>query len=95
MGEFNYDNVELDFSCWNLTWGSISLLENQFFLIFPAFKTKPFCQRVTLTVSAATDDACTIKSLCNLFKQFSKAYYQPLFTTCTGTFSCNYIIRQL
>ena len=41
------------------------------------------------------DEACAIKSLRNLFEQFPKVYYQPLFATCAGTFSRNYITKQL
>ena len=95
IGKFTYDNIEPDFSFWNLTQGSVSLLEDRLFFILPASKTDPFCRGVTLTISAATDDACAVKSLRNLFEQFPKAYYQPLFATCAGTFSRNYVTRQL
>ena len=70
-------------------------MEDRLFLVLPASKTDPFCQGVTLIISAATDDACAVKSLRNLFERFPKAYYQPLFATCAGTFSRSYITRQL
>ena len=95
MGKFNYDNVEPDFSFWNLTQGSVSLLEDRLFLVFLVSKTDPLCWGVTLTILVATDNAFAVKSLWNLFKQFSKAYYQLLFTTWAGTFSCNYVTKQL
>ena len=43
MGEFTYDNVEPDFSFWNLTRGSVSLLEDRLFLVLPASKIDLFC----------------------------------------------------
>ena len=95
MGEFTYNNVESDFSSWNLTRGSVSLLEDRLFLVLPASKTDPFRRGVTLTIPAATDEACAVKSLRNLFERFPKAYYQPLFPTRAGTFSRNYVTRQL
>ena len=54
-----------------------------------------FCQGVTLTISAATDNAYSVKSFWNLFEQFPKAYYQSLFGTYAGTFSRNDVTRKL
>lgn len=68
MEEFTYDKVECNFNSWNLTWGSLSFSENQFFLIFPASKTDPFYWKVILTISATTNKAYAIKSFCNLFR---------------------------
>ena len=95
MGEFTYDDFESDFNSWNLTQGSVSLLEDRSFLVLQASTTDPFCRGVTLTISATKDDTFAVKSLCNLFDQFPKAYYQPLFATCVRTVSCNYVTRQL
>ena len=61
----------------------------------PSLQNRPICLRVTLAISAATDEACAVKSLYNLFERFSKAYYQPSFVSCAGTFSRNYVTRKL
>ena len=95
MGEFTYDKVECDFNSWNLTRGSVSLSEDRLFLVLPASKTDPFRRGVTLTISAAADEACAIKSLRNLFERFPKAHHQPLFSNLAGTFSRNYVTRKL
>ena len=95
MGEFTYDKVESDFSSWNLTRGSVSLLEDRLFLVIPSCKTDPFRRGVTLTISAANDGACAIKSLNNLFTRFPIANYRPLFFNSAGTFSRNYVTRKL
>ncbi len=95
MGDFTYDKVENDFSSWNLTRGSVSLSEDRLFLFIPSCKTDPFRRGVTLTISAASDKACAIKSLNNLFTRFPKANYQPLFSNHAGTFNRNYVTRKL
>lgn len=95
MGKFTYDKVESDFSSWNLTRGSVSLSEDRLFLVIPSCKTDPFCQEVTLTISAASDGAGAIKSLNNLFTRFPRANYQLLFSNQVGTFSRNYVTRKL
>ena len=95
MGEFTYDKVKCNFNSWNLTRGSVSLSENRLFLVFPASKTDPFRRGVTLTILAATDEACAIKSLRNLFGRFPKAHHHPLFSKTAGTFSRNYITKKL
>ena len=82
MGEFTYNNnIECDFSSWNLIRGSVSFLDDQLFLVLSDSKTDPFCQGVTLTISATINEACAVKSLRNLFERFPKVYYQPLFAT--------------
>ena len=91
MGEFTYDKVVSNFSSWNLTRGSVSLLEDRLFLDIPSCKTNPFRRGVTLTISAANHGACAIKSLNNLFTRFPKANYHPLFFNSAGTFSRNYV----
>ena len=85
MEEFTYDKVECDFNSWNLTWGPVSLSEDQLFLV-PASKTDPFRRGVTLTISAVAEEACAIKSLRNLFERFPKAPSSPLFSNSAGTF---------
>ncbi len=95
MGEFTYNKVESDFSSWNLTRGSVSLSEDRLFLVIPFCKTDPFRRGITLTISAASDKACVVMSLNNLFTQFPKASNHPLFTNHAGTFSRNYVTRKL
>ena len=95
MGEFTYDKVEGNFSSWNLTQGSVSLLGDRLLLVLPASKTDPFRQGVTLTISAANDEACAVKSLRNLFERFPKSHYHPLFSTSAGTFSRGYVTKKL
>lgn len=89
MDEFTYDKVKSDFSSWKLTRGSVSLSEDRLFLVIPSCKTDPFCQRIALTISAASDEACVVTSLNNLFTRFPKANNHPLFTHHVGTFSRN------
>ena len=95
MGEFTYDRGECDFNSWNLTRGSVSLSEDRLSLVHPASKTDLFCRGVTLTISAALDEACAIKSLRNLSEQFPKAHHHALFSNTSGNFSRNYLTRQL
>lgn len=95
MGEFTYDKVESNFSFWNLTRGSVSLHSDRLLLILAASKTDPFCQGVTLTISAATDEGCAVKSLYKLFEQFPKSQYHPLFSTSAGTFNRTYVTQKL
>ena len=95
MGEFTYNKVESDFSSWNLTRGSVSLSEDRLFLVIPSCKTDPFRRGITLTISAANDEACVVTSLNNLFTRFPKANNHPLFTNHAGTFSRNYVTRKL
>ena len=95
MGEFTYNKVESDFSSWNLTRGSVSLSEDRLFLVIPSCKTDPFRRGITLTISAASDEACVVTSLNNLFTRFPKASNHPLFTNHAGTFSRNYVTRKL
>lgn len=95
MGKFTYDKVESDFSSWNFTRGFVSLSEDRLFLVIPSCKTDPFRQGVTLTISAASDGACAIKSLNKLFTRFPRANYQRLFSNHVGTFSRNYVTRKL
>lgn len=95
MGEFTYNKVESDFSSWNLTRGSVSLSEDRLFLVIPSCKTDPFRRGITLTISAANDEACVVTSLNNLFTRFPKANNHPLFNNHVGTFSRNYVTRKL
>ena len=95
MGEFTYDRIESDFSSWNLTQGSVSFSEDWLFLVILSCKTDPFRQGITLTISAASDKACAVASLTNLFIRFPKANHQLLFTNHAGTFNRNYVTKKL
>lgn len=95
MGGFTYNKVKSNFSSWNLTRGSVSLSEDRLFLVIPFCKTDPFCREVTLTILAANNKACAIKSFNNLFTQFPRANYNLLFSNHTGTFSRNYVTKKL
>ncbi len=95
MGEFTYDKVECDFNSWNLTRGSVFVLQDPLFFVFPASKTDPFRRGITLTISATTDEAFALKSLRNLFEQFAQLHHRPLFSNSAGTFGCNYVTKKL
>ena len=95
MGECTYDKDEHDFSSWNLTRGSVSLQEDRLLLVLPSSKTDPFRRGVTLTISAARDEAFAVKSLRNLLERFPKSHYHPLFSTSAGTFNRTYVTRKL
>ena len=73
----------------------LPLSEDRLFLVILSCKTDPFRRGVTLTISAASDEACAIKSLNNLSTRFPKANYQLLFSNHVGTFSRNYVTRKL
>lgn len=52
MGELAYDEVEGDFSSWNLARDSVFVSEDRLFLVLPSGETDPFRRGVTLTISA-------------------------------------------
>ena len=70
MKKVTYDKVECDFNSWNLTQGSIYLLEDRLFFFFRASKTNPFCQKILWTILATTDKAFATMFFRNLFEQF-------------------------
>ena len=48
-----------------------------------------------MTISAACNKACAVKSLCNLFEQFLKSHYCSLFSSPARIFNRGYVIRKL
>ena len=48
-----------------------------------------------MTILAACNEACAVKSLRNLFERFPKFHYRPLFSSPAGTFNRGYVIRKL
>ena len=93
--EFTYDKVKCDFNSWNLIQGSICLSIDLFFLVLSALKTDLFCQGITPTISATTDEAYAIKSLCSLFERFPQPYHHPMFSNSAGTLGRNYVTEKL
>ena len=57
MAKFTYNKVEYNVNFQNLTQSFIFFLENYFFIIFPALKTKSFCQTIILTILANTNNS--------------------------------------
>lgn len=94
MGEFTYDKLESNFISWNLTRGSVSLLEYWLLLVIPSCKTDPVRCGIILTILATSDKTCVVTSLNNLFTRFPKASNQLFFTNHAGTFSRNYVTRK-
>ena len=88
IGEFTWGQGEYaqpDFSAWFLTRHSVELHTDYLVLNLPASKTDPFRKGVSLSIAAAGDDACAIKSLSRLFNQYPAAPTAPLFHTASGT----------
>ena len=73
----------------------MTLQEDRLLLVLPSSKTDPFRRQMTLTISAARDEACVVKSLRNFFERFPKSHYHPLFSTSAGTFNRTYVTRKL
>lgn len=94
MGKFTCNKGKSNFSSWNLTRGFGSLSEDRLFLVIPSCKTDTFHRGITLTISAANDEAYVVTSLKNLFTRFAKANSHPLFTNHVGTFSRYYVTRK-
>ena len=67
IGKFTYNNVKPDFIFLNLTHSSISLLQDQLFLIFSNFQSDMFCQEIILIIYIIRNNACTVKYFFNLF----------------------------
>lgn len=67
------------------------------FILFsqPQKLSESFCQGETLSILVATNKVCAMKSFCNLFGQFYKAYHHFLFFNTTWTFGRNYVTKKL
>ena len=78
----NVDRGKYNFGAWNLTRRSIFFLEDRLFLVLSSSKTDLFRKGVILTISAATDNACALRSL-------QKSSYQRLCCSrCEGVKNC-------
>lgn len=73
----------------------MTLQKDQLLHIFPFSKIDLFCRQITLTISAAKDEACAVKLLHNFFEQFFKSHYYALFSTSAITFNHAYVTKKL
>ena len=84
IGEFTYSQSDLntEFDRWHITRGSVTLHKDHMELSLPSSKTDPFRRGVLLTIAAADDDACPVRSLRHLFERFpTNSPSAPLFFT--------------
>lgn len=70
-------------------------LRRSTFLVLPVSETDPFCQGVTLTILAASNQACAVKSLQNLFARFPKSHYHSLFSTSADITNSTFATKKL
>jgi integrase len=54
--------------------------DSRLYLTLPASKTDPFRLGITITIAAASDPACRVKSLRYLFEKYPLPTFSPLFT---------------
>lgn len=96
VGEFTWSQSELtdDFQRWHITRRSVKLHKDYMELTLPAFKTDPFRRGITLSIAAATDNACPVRSLRNLFTRFPAELSSPLFYP-DKAFTRQYVIATL
>jgi integrase len=85
VGEFTWTAADLstaDFCSWHITRRSVQFAEDdsRAYLTLPASKTDPFRIGITITIAAAPDAACPVKSLRHLFEKHPLPSYSPLFT---------------
>jgi hypothetical protein len=87
VGEFTWTSAEWllgagDFSTWHVTRRSVQFLDDdsRLYLTLPASKTDPFRMGITITIAAASDAACPVKSLRHLFDRYPLPTFSPLFT---------------
>ena len=73
----------------------MTLQEDRLLLVLPSSKTDPFRRRMTLTILAARDEGCAVKSLRNFFERFPKFHYHLLLSTSAGTCNRTYVTRKL
>jgi integrase len=90
VGEFTYTAVEAadpEFSQWHLTRNSTALHKDHMELLLPSSKTDPFRRGVSLTIAAAHDEACPVRSIRRLFERFpTDTPHAPLFFTSATQF---------
>jgi hypothetical protein len=87
VGEFTWTSAEwllgaADFSTWHVTCRSVHSLDDdsRLYLTLPASKTYPFRMGITITIAAASDVACPVRSLRHLFQRYPLPIFSPLFT---------------
>jgi integrase len=88
VGEFTWTSAEwllgpAEFSTWHVTRRSVQFPDDddsRLHLTLPASKTDPFRMGITITIAAASDAACPVKSLRHLFEKYSLPTFSPLFT---------------
>jgi hypothetical protein len=87
VGEFTWTSAEwllgaADFSTWHVTRRSVQFLDadSRLYLTLPASRTDPFRMGITITIAAASDAACPVKSLRHLFQRYPLPTFSPLFT---------------
>jgi hypothetical protein len=87
VGEFTWTSAEwllgtADFSTWHATRRSVQFLDDdsRVYLTLRASKTDPFRMGITITIAAASDTACPVKSLRHLFEKYPLPTFSPLFT---------------
>ncbi len=83
VGEFTWTEADLkdDFQRWHITRRSVTLHDDHLELTLPSSKTDPFRRGITLSIAAANDGGCPIRSLRNLFNRFPADASSPLFDT--------------
>ena len=81
IGEFTWNSgdVNEEFASYFAVRRSVTLHDDHLEFSLPSSKTDPFRRGVTITVAAANDDACAIRSLRHLFTAFPAAATDPLF----------------
>ncbi len=81
VGEFTWTEADLkdDFQRWHITRRSVTLHDDHLELTLSSSKTYPFRRGITLSIAAANDGGCPIRSLRNLFNRFPADASSPLF----------------
>ena len=97
VGEFTYDQDDLspDFSKYYLTRSSVTFHHGHMNLNLPGSKTDAFRRGVNLTIARASDEACPIRSLTNLFSRYPDSPYAPLFFTSAAPFTRKLVVDTL
>lgn len=81
-GEFTWREKDLEnelFAKWHLTTSSVIFYDDFLLLTLPVSKTDPFRRGVTISIAAANDEACPVKSLKHLLTAFPARQSAPLF----------------
>lgn len=79
----------------HLTKKSVNLQADQLTISLPASKIDPFRHGITPTVAATSDEACAVKFLKHLFRQFPNSPNAPLFNQSKGALTRDFVIINL